>query len=241
MFFEIFEKLLNFIFPRRCLKCGKSLFEDGYLCDKCVEEINFITPPYCYKCGHPINELTADGKMLCASCAGKKRHFFRIMRSAFVYDNSNKNLILGFKFFDKTENATLLAAMLKIAGKDIFSQGADIIVPVPLHYSRLIKRKYNQSVILADKLSKMVGIPVDRFSLIRHKKTRPQVEFSGRQRVNNVKNAFSVKNPENIKGKRIILIDDVLTTGSTIKECASVLKKAGAKSIDVLTVARTAD
>ena len=241
MLFEIFENLLNFIFPRRCLKCGKVLFEDGYLCDKCVEEINFITPPYCYKCGHPISELTADGKMLCAVCAGKKRHFFRTMRSAVVYDNSDKNLILGFKFFDKTENATLLAAMLKIAGKDIFSQGADVLIPVPLHYSRLIKRKYNQSVLLADKLSKMVDIPVDRFSLVRHKKTRPQVEFSGRQRVDNVKNAFSVKHPENIKGKRIILIDDVLTTGSTIKECASVLKKAGAKSVDVLTIARTTD
>ena len=121
---------------------------------------------------------------------------------------------------------------------DIWKEGADIIIPIPLHYTRLIKRRYNQSGLLAKELGKITGLKVDYTSVIRHKKTRPQVEFSGRERIKNVKGVFSVKHPEKIKGKRIVLIDDVMTTGSTMKECAMALRKAGAKSVDALTVAR---
>ena len=238
---SFFEKIVDLLFPYRCQKCGKILDSAGYLCDTCVSEINFIKPPYCYKCGTPLNiEDTAERKY-CSLCSAKKKHFYRLARSAMVYDNSDKNLIIAFKFFDKTENAKLLAVMMKVAGQDIFDAGADVIVPVPLHPQRLLKRRYNQSVLLADKLSKMVNIPVDRFSLVRHKRTRPQVEFSGRDRIANVKNAFTVKYPDKIRGKRVILIDDVMTTGSTLKECALALQKAKAKSVDVLTVARVVD
>lgn len=140
---------------------------------------------------------------------------------------------------DKTENAKALANWLKLAGKDIFSEGADLIIPVPLHYTRMLKRKYNQSALLARHLGKLTNIKVDYTSVIRHKKTKPQVEFSGHARVQNVKGAFEVKKPDNIKGKRIILIDDVFTTGSTLKECSKALYKAKAKSVDFLTVSRT--
>ena len=133
--------------------------------------------------------------MLCASCLRKKRFPFRLSRSALCYDEASKNLILAFKFMDRTENARLLAAMLKVAGEDIFKAGVDVIVPVPLHYTRL-------------------------------------------ERVRNVKYAFSVPHPEKLAGKRVVLIDDVLTTGSTLKECAAALKKAGVRSVDALTVAR---
>ena len=111
-------------------------------------------------------------------------------------------------------------------------------MPVPLHYTRLVKRRYNQSALLARELGRYTGLPVDCFSLVRHRKTRPQVEFSGFERVRNVKNAFSVPHPEKLAGKRVVLIDDVLTTGSTLKECAAALKKAGVRSVDALTVAR---
>lgn len=241
MLYGFINKLIDFILPHRCLKCGKVLPEVGYLCERCVDEINFITAPYCHKCGQPLVTENISEKALCAGCLSRKRSCFRLSRSAMVYDDSDKNLILAFKFMDKTENATLLAAMLSVAGKDIFDAGADVIVPVPLHYTRLIKRRYNQSALIAQKLEKIVHLPVDAVSLVRHKKTRPQVEFSGRERVINVKNAFTVKYPEKIKGKRIVLIDDVMTTGSTLKECATVLTKAGAKSVDILTVARVVD
>lgn len=241
MFGTLIEKITDFLLPYRCLKCGKILTSAGYLCDSCVSDINFITSPYCHKCGTPLYTDNNGASQLCSNCSLPKKSFYRFARSALVYDNSDKNLIIAFKFFDKTENANLLAAMLKVAGKDIFDSGADIIIPVPLHYTRLIKRRYNQSVLLADKLSKMVNIPVDRFSLVRHRKTRPQTEFSGRERITNVKDAFSVKFPDKIRNKRIILIDDVMTTGSTLKECAGALRKAQAKSVDILTVARVVD
>ena len=162
--------------------------------------------------------------MLCASCLRKKRFPFRLSRSALCYDEASKNLILAFKFMDRTENARLLAAMLKVAGEDIFKAG--------------VKRRYNQAALLARELGRYTGLPVDCFSLVRHRKTRPQVEFSGFERVRNVKNAFSVPHPEKLAGKRVVLIDDVLTTGSTLKECAAALKKAGVRSVDALTVAR---
>ena len=98
--------------------------------------------------------------------------------------------------------------------------------------------RYNQAALLARELGRYTGLPVDCFSLVRHRKTRPQVEFSGFERVRNVKNAFSVPHPEKLAGKRVVLIDDVLTTGSTLKECAAALKKAGVRSVDALTVAR---
>ena len=239
IFRTFIESLINFLFPYQCLRCGKILDSAGYLCESCVEEINFIKPPYCHKCGHPLQEENINKKMLCAGCLKNKRSFYRLSRSAVIYDNSSKNIILSFKFFDQTENANLLSAMIKIAGKDIFAEGVDLIIPVPLHYTRLIKRKYNQSALLAQKLSKMTAVPYNNLVLIRSRKTKPQVEVSGKERITNVKNAFGVKNPQFIKGKRIVLIDDIMTTGSTVKECALVLKKAGAKSIDILTIART--
>ena len=235
---SFFNFLLESILPRRCRKCGQILTSEGELCERCIEELNFIYPPYCHKCGYPLESQPINSKMLCASCLSHKRSVFRMIRSALYYDDASKNLILAFKFMDRTENAHLLGAMLKVASEDIFTKGVDIIIPVPLHYSRLLKRKYNQAALLAQELGKYSGIKVDCTSLIRHKKTKPQVEFSGHERVKNVKNAFSVTHPEKIIGKRILLVDDVFTTGSTLKECAIALKKAGAKSIDAVTVAR---
>jgi len=235
---KLLIKLLNLILPRRCLQCGRVIDTDEELCETCFNRLNFILAPYCRKCGHPLDDESEGAALLCPSCLKKVKTPFRYSRSAMYYDEASKNLILAFKFMDKTENSHLLATMLKYAGRDIFEAGVDVLMPVPLHYSRLLKRKYNQSALLAHNLEKMTGIPADCLSLERHKKTRPQVEFSGVERVRNVKDAFRVKYPQKVKNKRIVLIDDVLTTGSTLKECAFALKKAGAKSVDTLTVAR---
>ena len=162
-----------------------------------------------------------------------------LKRSAFVYDDISKNMLLLLKFFDKTSCASTLAKFMVHAGSDIIKEKPDLIIPVPLHYMRLIKRKYNQSALLANEISKLTDIKCDLFSLKRCKNTVPQVKFAGRERIRNIRGAFVVKKPENIKGKNIVLIDDVMTTGSTLKECAIALKKAGAKKIYALTAART--
>ena len=154
------------------------------------------------------------------------------------YDDNSRPLIVNFKFHDKTENSKFLARWLYSAGHDIWEQGADVLMPVPLHNARLRHRKYNQSALLCKDLSKFVNLPVDYASLVRHKNTRPQVEFNGKERERNVKHAFKVCNKDAIQNKRIVIIDDVMTTGSTIRECAVELLKNGAQSVDVITIAR---
>lgn len=235
---NFFTKLFDVLLPPRCIRCGKIISGNDSLCVECFNEVNFISKPYCSKCGHPFEEAPSDKKMLCGTCMKKLKTPFRLSRSALHYDDASKAMILSFKFMDKTENAATFAKWLKLAGSDIFKEGVDVIVPIPLHYTRLLKRRYNQSALLAKELSKITGIKVDYTSVIRHVKTKPQVEFSGHARVKNVKDAFQVKHPEKLKGLRVVLLDDVMTTGSTLRECALAMKHAGVKSVDTLTIAR---
>lgn len=218
--------------------CGKVISSDDSLCLECFENINFIARPYCKRCGKPLAG-GGDG-IYCISCLTKTSPL-RLCRSAVKYDEFSKKLILDFKFLDHLENKKLLANWLYMAGNDIFEEGVDLLIPVPLYYTRLIKRKYNQSAILTAELAKLSGIKACYNSLKKVKHTRPQVECDGKRRKLNIKNAFDVINCDKIKGKRIVLIDDVYTTGSTLKECAKTLKKAGAKSVDALTIARVCE
>jgi ComF family protein len=231
---------LNFILPPRCAVCGKILHEEQGFCERCISQIDFIRPPVCYRCGHPLDgNAEQRGKhWLCGSCLQQKHPLFRFSRSAYAYDDFSKKLILDFKFYDKTDLAALLAKFLYVAGADIWQAGVDVIIPVPLHYTRLLKRRYNQSALMAKELGRLCGIDVAYDVLVKVKKTRPQVACSGSERLHNLHQAFAVKNTEKIRGKRILLVDDVLTTGTTMKECASVLRRAKPKSIDNITVAR---
>ena len=232
---------INTLLPPRCLKCGKVLSLQNGLCADCFNKIHFISEPMCYRCGRPFASemhLKSGAKHICGSCLKEKRPLFTIRRSAFMYDDESKNLILDFKFKDKTFYAQTLANMMLIAGKDIWALNPDMILPVPIHRLRLLKRRYNQSAVLVKYLSAKTGIAADYETLDRHENTIPQVQLSGQARRKNLKNAFAVIVPDKIKGKKIVLIDDVETTGSTLNECAKVLKKAGADKIYALTAAR---
>ena len=237
---NIWRSIIDLILPPRCVMCGQIMDTDKGICDECIEKIEFLKAPVCYHCGQPLIGVSQQSSLhlLCGNCLNKKRKIFRFSRSAFAYDDFSKKLILDFKFYDRTDLAPELAKMLLVAGEDIFKAGVDIMVPVPLHYTRLIKRKYNQSALLAKELGKLTGIEVDNFSLYKKRPTKPQVECSGAARLHNLKGAFELKNNEKFEGKKVLLIDDVMTTGSTLKECTSILKKAKVKSIDALTVAR---
>ena len=235
---SILKTILNIILPPRCPCCGKIVVLEHTLCESCFDKIQFIAKPYCKICGIPFeNETDANLSKICAKCASQKR-ITRLNRSAILYDDFSKKLILDFKFFSKTQNAKLLAKWLYMAGKDIFDEGVDLIVPVPLSYKRLLFRGYNQSAVLARLLSKQAKIKTDLFNLKKIKHTKPQSSLTENARLKNVKNVFQVQNCSKIKNKRIVLIDDVLTTGATLAECAKVLLKAGAESVDTLTIAR---
>lgn len=235
---NILKSILNLLLPPRCCRCGKTVVSEHTLCEKCFNQINFISAPYCKLCGMPFeNETDANLNLVCAHCASKKK-VTRMDRSAMFYDDFSKKLILDFKFYGHTQNAKILAKWLYLAGADIFYAGVDLIMPVPLSYRRLLRRGYNQSAVLARLLSKQTGIKADVLTLKKTKHTVPQSSLLGKARLKNVKNVFKLQNEEKVKGKRILLIDDVLTTGATLNECAKVLKKAGALSVDTLTVAR---
>lgn len=228
--------LVDAFLPPRCLLCGKILSEENGLCEECFTKINFISQPYCLRCGLPL----ASGKntKTCPVCVGDNKNPFRMQRSMVSYDEASRPLLVNFKFHDRTEYAPFLARWLYTAGKDIWQEGADVLVPVPLHRARLRQRKYNQAALLCKELNKLTDIPVDYTSLGRHKNTIPQVECSGIKRKNNVKKAFSLKQENVFKNKRVVLIDDVLTTGATLRECAYVILASGAKSVDAISVAR---
>lgn len=236
---NILKLVINTLLPPRCIYCGQIVKSEHTLCTPCFQQIRFITQPYCKVCGLPFETQSEfSGKMLCPDCASKKR-MTRMNRAAIVYDEFSKKALLAFKFSDKPENAKLFAKWLKTAGKDIFDAGVDIIVPVPLSYKRLFRRHYNQSAVLALELSKLTGVKADVFCLQKPHHTKPQSVLDANARLKNIKNAFKLKKGATVEGKRVLLVDDIMTTGATLAECAKVLLKAGAASVDTLTVART--
>lgn len=238
----IWQRFLNILLPPRCIKCGKILSEKNGLCADCFSKITFISAPLCQRCGMPFAEsanLKFGTVQYCGACLQKKKFLFALQRSAFIYDDESKDLILDLKFRDRTNTAETLANMMYAAGHDIWHEAPDLLIPVPIHRLRLLKRRYNQSALLCKYLTVKSGIPADYTSLVRALNTVPQVQLSGAARRNNLKHAFAVENPQNLRGKKVVLIDDVTTTGSTLNECAKVLHKAGAAAIYSLTLART--
>lgn len=179
--------------------------------------------------------------MVCGACLAQPPVWSRA-RAACLYDEGSRALVLRFKHADRTEGAPAYARWMARAGADILAE-ADLLVPVPLHPWRLFLRRYNQAALLAHALGRECGLPVDACALKRLRRTASQGAFdhTGRGRAGrarNVRGAFSVAAPESVVGRRVVLIDDVLTTGATLGECARVLLAAEAQSVDVLTLAR---
>lgn len=233
---KIFNTILDFLFPPECPICQNPVSDPLSICPECFKKIKFITPPLCEICGRPF-EFEVYGKTVCGKCLQKKPVYDKA-RSAFLYDSFSKQLILPFKYSDRTDLAPLLGQFLIRAGAELLDQ-SDLIVPVPLNRWRLMKRKYNQAGILGKIISKKTGIPFSPFVLKRLRATKSQERLREKDRIKNVRNAFIIKNNKLIKNKKILLIDDVLTTGATVNECAKILKRNGAKSVYVLTVAHT--
>lgn len=234
------RRLLDLVLPPLCLRCGTMVGDPGALCPACFGDVRFVAGPVCPACGEPHAEAAEEGA-LCGACIGLAPRW-RQARSAFLYDDGSKALILRFKHGDRTEGAPSFGRWMARAGADLLAE-ADLLVPVPLHRWRLFLRRFNQASLLAFAISRESGVPVAPDALVRCRRTRSQGAFdhtgrgrSGRAR--NVRRAFAVARPEVVAGQRLLLIDDVLTTGATLGECARVLLAAGAAHVDVLTLAR---
>jgi len=231
--------LVNLVLPLRCAKCGVPIAEKGTLCPACWANLTFITAPLCACCGLPFS-FAAPGDSRCAQCLALAPPFARA-RSALVYDEGCRGLILAFKHGDRTDLASLFGRWLARAGTELLAD-ADYLVPVPLHRWRLFRRRYNQAALLAHALSRESGIPVLPDLLARRRATPSQGGLGRRGRARNVAGAFALgrRGAGLVPGRSILLVDDVHTTGATLAECARLLGRAGAAKIEVLTLARVA-
>jgi ComF family protein len=200
-------------------------------------KIHFLDGPVCDGCGAPF-DYDAGPDVRCAACMTRPRAF-DAARAACLYDEASRDAILKLKHADRTDLAPLFARWLSRAAADLL-EGADAIAPTPLHPLRLLKRRYNQAAEVARPLAALTGRPYLADALVRRRATETQAGKSGGGRRRNVAGAFHV--PEGrvgqVAGRRILLIDDVMTTGATAEGCARALKKAGAVRVDVAVLAR---
>nr|WP_276570049.1 ComF family protein [Rhodovibrio salinarum] len=226
--------------PPRCLACGGPVGAAGTLCPACWEAVTFLGPPMCRCCGFPF-ELAPEvdaGESLCAACHASPPPYAHA-RAVMAYDDGSRGLVLGFKHADRSEAAPAFAQWMARAGHELLTE-AQVIVPVPLHRWRLFARRYNQSALLANQLGRLSGVPVVPDLLRRRRNTPSQGHLSPAGRSRNVAGAFAVhrRYAERVRGRSVLLVDDVLTTGATVAACTRVLKRAGARQVDVLTLAR---
>lgn len=236
---KFWNKLLSpinaLIWPRVCLNCGEKICEDEKLCNKCwMSILNNTSGDYCPSCGLDVSRFALIDNH-CAHCHRSEIKFDGIARVG-IYGGVLRSLIMKFKLGDKLEYEEILCFMLRsaLAGQ-FFADDIDLLVPVPIHWTRRIKRGYNQSKLLAKGIS-FEGVHLSN-ELVRVKKTKLQPGLSTAGRKRNVSGAFALRKGADFVGKSVCLVDDIKTSGATLNECASVLKKAGAEKVYALVLA----
>ena len=228
---------LDALFPPRCAGCGA--WSREIFCETCAPQLRPIRAPFCDCCGEVFDPLSYSAPT-CARCRAKTPHF-RAARAMFHFDGPLRAAIHRLKYRQKSALAPRLAPFLERAFReDAYLSVFDpqLLVPIPLHRARLKKRGFNQSSLLAQQLSPLLGVP-SREILRRTRNTPPQVTLKGKERADNVKGAFvATQNASEWQGARVLLIDDVFTTGATLGEAAKTLRLAGAGEVCALTLAR---
>jgi competence protein ComFC len=230
---------IGFFYPNVCQLCGegRATRAEGFVCGGCQARARFIEPPFCERCGRPYEgEIT--NRFECGNCAEMETHFHSA-RSAVEARDEVLEAIHRYKYHRALWFEVFLAGLLiRKADPELGKENWDFIVPIPLHPTKEREREFNQAERLARRLSKASGIPVNTRLLRRVVATRTQTRLTRQERLENVRNAFSLRQGGRLDGRRIVLLDDVFTTGATVSACAKVLRKAGADRVCVWTVAR---
>ena len=233
------ESLLRVVYPGRCKSCGGGLASvERFFCTGCLDGARLVADPLCTVCGRPF-PAGSGGEHPCGDCIGV-RPSFDMARAAAAYEGVVKEAIHLYKYRELRALKGYLGGFMEYGARRWFRE-ATVAAAVPIHPKRLRARGFNQSLFLAQAAAEALGIRLSVGSLVRVRHTRPQVTLSPSEREQNVKGAFSVEEGHGFAGGSVLLVDDVYTTGATVKECARVLKKAGAARVFVLTVARVVE
>jgi ComF family protein len=230
---------LDVALPPLCAACREPVAGRG-LCPACWSKLSFITRPYCERLGIPFVYDPGPGILSMEAIADPPA--YNRARAAVRFDEISRALVHSLKYGDRLDLAPMMGHWISHAGREILAE-ADVLVPVPLHWRRQWARRFNQSAMLAAAISAESGVPVAAGALKRVKATAQQVGLSRAERAINVQGAFKVpdEGKAEVRGRRLVLVDDVLTSGATIDGCARALNRAGAANVDVLVFARVAD
>ena len=228
---------LDVALPPLCPSCREPLGDGVGLCASCWSKLSLIEPPYCARLGIPFTYDPGPGLLSMEAIAAPPA--YDRARAAVRYDDVARALVLAFKFGDRLDLAPMMGRWMARAGRELLAD-ADALLPVPLHWRRLWARRFNQAAALAGAISNIAGVPVLHGGIKRVRATQQQVGLSKSERADNVQGAFRVMPEEKalIAGKRLVLIDDVLTSGATVDTCARALLRAGCAHVDVLVFAR---
>ena len=237
---SFFTALLDFLFPPHCHICGEYIPRAGrlHICNSCRERMPAPTQPLCTICGIPFQGAGHDHP--CQSCLKHSPHF-HAARSALLHEGPVRDLIHAFKYNARTHLRRPLGLLIVEQLSDFVTEWRpELIVAVPLHPRRLRGRGFNQALLLTELLAREWRIPLQRQALKRVRWTEPQISMTADQRRENVRDAFRVNDASLVSGKRLLLVDDVFTTGSTVEECSRMLVQAGTREVLVITVSRVA-
>lgn len=240
---RILRRIADLLFPSACAYCGEPLRDPPVpcFCGSCWSDLAPLRGPVCLCCGRPFvspEALASSPEHECRACRMDPPAFDQAV-AAGLFEGQLREAIHRYKYGPLRSLGRPLASWM--ADRIRVINPVDAVMPVPLHSSRLRQRGFNQALLLAEGVSRRFGLPLRYDDLIRIRPTRPQVELSGRERSANVRGAFAMRRPGTAAGLRVLLVDDVLTTGATMNECARVLKENGASTVTVLTLARTSE
>lgn len=228
---KVLREVVNAVLPPACPMCGRPApFAGGRrvdICPECMHIVSYVSEPVCLKCGKPVQNDEAE---YCSDCS-KKKHIYDQACAVYEYSQSVKDSIYRFKYHNKREYAHIYAKQIKDkCGRMISAWSPDVMIPVPIHSSRLKERGFNQAQLIAEELEHLTGIPMDCESLARVVKTVPMKELDNAQRVKNLQNAFQA-DKKVVEYKKVLIVDDIYTTGATFDACAAVLKQAGVQKV----------
>jgi len=233
----LLQKLIESLYPPLCLGCSTEISTDGF-CGACWQETHFINGLVCDACGTPLLG-DANTTAYCDTCLNEPPSWQR-GRAAAIYNGGAAKSVMALKYADRWDLAKPLAKFMLATDPSVLE--TDLVAPVPLHWSRLLRRKYNQAALLSQTISDTLDKPHIPDLLVRRKRTTIQKSMDREQRFDNLKDAFDLnaRFGRRVQGKSVLLIDDVMTTGATLSACAKALKAAGSGDVNVLVFARVA-